>query len=36
MSRDLGIVKDLEGRETSLASLAKKKPVLLIFVRHFG
>lgn len=29
-------VKDLEGRETSLQDIAAKKPVLLVFVRHFG
>ncbi len=29
-------VKDLEGRDTSLADIAKKKPTLFIFVRHFG
>ncbi len=29
-------VKDLEGREVSLASISRKKPTLFIFVRHFG
>ncbi len=29
-------VKDLDGKEVSLASIARKKPTLFIFVRHFG
>jgi hypothetical protein len=29
-------VKDLEGNDTSLADIARKKPTLFIFVRHFG
>lgn len=29
-------VKDLEGHDISLAAIAKKKPTLFIFVRHFG
>ena len=29
-------VKDLDGKDTSLADIAKKKPTLFIFVRHFG
>jgi hypothetical protein len=29
-------VKDLDGKEVSLASISKKKPTLFIFVRHFG
>lgn len=29
-------VKDLDGQDTSLADIAKNKPTLLIFVRHFG
>jgi hypothetical protein len=29
-------VKDLEGRDISLVLIAKKKPALFIFVRHFG
>jgi hypothetical protein len=29
-------VQDLEGRDISLAGIAKKKPTLFIFVRHFG
>lgn len=29
-------VKDLQGRDTSLRDIAKKKPTLFIFVRHFG
>lgn len=33
---DLGTIKDLEGHETAIQALAKKKPALLIFVRHFG
>jgi hypothetical protein len=30
------VVKDLDGVETTLAAIAKNKPVLLVFVRHFG
>lgn len=30
------LVKDLEGRDLSLAQISKDKPTLLIFVRHFG
>lgn len=30
------LVKDLDGKEVSLAQIAKKKPILFIFVRHFG
>jgi hypothetical protein len=30
------LVKDLEGKDTSLADIAQKKPALFIFVRHFG
>ena len=29
-------VKDLDGKDTSLADIAKSKPTLFIFVRHFG
>ena len=29
-------VQDLEGKDTTLAAIAKKKPTLLVFVRHFG
>ena len=29
-------VKDLEGKDTSLADIAKNRPTLFIFVRHFG
>jgi hypothetical protein len=29
-------VKDLEGKDTSLEDIAKSKPTLFIFVRHFG
>ena len=29
-------VKDLDGKDTSLADIAKDKPTLFIFVRHFG
>jgi hypothetical protein len=29
-------VKDLEGRDTTLADIAKNQPTLFIFVRHFG
>jgi hypothetical protein len=29
-------VKDLDGRDTTLEEIAKKKPTLFIFVRHFG
>jgi len=29
-------VKDLDGANVSLADIAKKKPTLFIFVRHFG
>jgi len=29
-------VKDLEGRDKSLAEIADEKPTLFIFVRHFG
>lgn len=29
-------VKDIEGRDTTLAKIAGNKPTLLIFVRHFG
>ncbi len=30
------VVKDLDGKDVSLAAIAKKKPTLFIFVRHFG
>jgi hypothetical protein len=30
------LVKDLEGKDRSLADIVKKKPALFIFVRHFG
>ena len=29
-------VKDLDGKDTTLADISKKKPTLFIFVRHFG
>ena len=29
-------VKDLDGKDVSLAEIAKKKPTLFVFVRHFG
>ena len=29
-------VKDLQGKDTSLKDIAKSKPTLFIFVRHFG
>ena len=29
-------VKDLDGQDISLAEIAKKKPTLFVFVRHFG
>ena len=29
-------VKDLDGKDVSLAQISKKKPTLFIFVRHFG
>lgn len=29
-------VKDLDGKDTTLEEIAKKKPTLFIFVRHFG
>lgn len=29
-------VKDLEGREATLANIAGDQPTLFIFVRHFG
>jgi len=29
-------VKDLEGKDTTLEDIAKNKPTLFIFVRHFG
>lgn len=29
-------VKDLDGRDVTLAEIAKDKPTLFIFVRHFG
>jgi len=29
-------VKDLAGKDTTLAEIAKDQPVLFIFVRHFG
>jgi hypothetical protein len=29
-------VKDLEGHDVTLAQIAKNKPTLFIFVRHFG
>lgn len=29
-------VKDLSGNDISLAGIAKSKPTLFIFVRHFG
>lgn len=30
------LVKDLDGKDISLAQISKKKPTLFIFVRHFG
>ena len=30
------LVKDLYGKDVSLADIAQKKPTLFIFVRHFG
>jgi hypothetical protein len=30
------LVKDLEGKGTSLSDIAKDQPTLFIFVRHFG
>lgn len=30
------LVKDLDGKDTTLAEIAKGKPTLFIFVRHFG
>ena len=30
------VVKDLDGKDISLALISKKKPTLFIFVRHFG
>ena len=29
-------VKDLDGKDTTLADIANNKPTLFIFVRHFG
>lgn len=29
-------VKDLDGKDVTLAAIAKDKPTLFIFVRHFG
>ena len=29
-------VKDLQGKDTTLAEIAKDRPTLFIFVRHFG
>jgi hypothetical protein len=29
-------VKDLDGKDTTLEDIAKSKPTLFIFVRHFG
>jgi hypothetical protein len=29
-------VRDLDGKDTTLEEIAKKKPTLFIFVRHFG
>ncbi len=29
-------VKDLEGRDIAIEKIAKNKPTLFIFVRHFG
>ena len=29
-------VKDLEGRDHTLADIAEGKPTLFVFVRHFG
>ena len=29
-------VKDLEGKDVTLSQIAKDKPTLFIFVRHFG
>ena len=29
-------VKDLDGNDVTLAEIAKDKPTLFIFVRHFG
>jgi len=29
-------VKDLDGKDTTLAEIAKNQPTLFIFVRHFG
>jgi hypothetical protein len=29
-------VKDLDGKDVTLAEIAKDKPTLFIFVRHFG
>ncbi len=29
-------VKNLDGQDVALAEIAKKKPTLFIFVRHFG
>jgi hypothetical protein len=30
------LVKDLDGRDTTLEGIANNKPTLFIFVRHFG
>ena len=30
------VVKDLDGKDISLAEISKNKPTLFIFVRHFG
>jgi len=29
-------VKDLDGKDRTLAEISKNKPTLFIFVRHFG
>jgi len=29
-------VKDLDGKDISLAEIAKQQPTLFVFVRHFG
>jgi hypothetical protein len=29
-------IKDLEGKDRTLAEIANQKPTLFIFVRHFG
>lgn len=30
------LVKDLEGKDISLAEISRSTPTLFIFVRHFG